>query len=273
MDKNLVQNMFFGYGCVIGAIKKWNSFHRHDEIQFGFYEKGPVEYQLGGQVYRIRQNECVLFWSAIPHLLVTSPPDNIRYWVTIPLNIFIGWGLPEAFTHEILNGKMLKSDHTKLRDLDILSLRTWKEDFCNGDENYRDIISLGIESRIRRFGIESKVDKEINSSIKFENRSLFVKVYEYISKKFHDDISIADIAENAGVHPNYLMTVFKKSCGQSIGQYIAMLRIYEAQRLLTTTDMKIIDIAMESGFGSLSNFYNCFNKYCGKSPKKYRING
>jgi two-component system response regulator YesN len=49
-----------------------------------------------------------------------------------------------------------------------------------------------------------------------------------------------------------------------------MLRIYEAQRYLLTSDMKIIDIAMEVGFGSMSNFYKYFKKTCGKNPKDYR---
>lgn len=271
MEKKSVQEMFFGYGCVIGTVEEWHNFHRHDEIQFGFYQQGPVDYQVGGNVYSIQPTECVLFWAAIPHLLINSPPQNIQYWTTIPLDIFIGWGLPEDFTHRILNGEMLVADHTQLRELDLLRFKIWKDDFAKGDEEFLETISLAIEARIRRFRLEMKSNQCVNRSINLEDRSLFTRVYDYISKNFYHDISVTDIAEHAGVHPNYLMSAFKKSCGQSIGNVITMLRIYEAQRLLTTTDMKIIDIAMESGFGSLSNFYNCFRKHCGKAPKKYRI--
>lgn len=273
MGKNIVQEMFFDYGCVIGTVEQWHNFHRHDEIQFGFYANGPVDYQVGGEVYSIQPSECVLFWAAIPHLLINSPPQNVQYWLTIPLDIFISWGLPEDFTHKILNGRMLKADHTTLRELDRLRFQIWKNDFAKGDEEFIDVVSLAVESRIRRFRLELKDDQPASRSIDVEDRSLFTNVYDYISKNFYHDINVTDIAEHAGVHPNYLMTAFKKSCGQSIGNVITMLRIYEAQRLLTTSNMKIIDIAMESGFGSLSNFYNCFKKHCGKAPKKYRIGG
>ena len=43
-----------------------------------------------------------------------------------------------------------------------------------------------------------------------------------------------------------------------------------AERLLATTDMKIVDIAFASGFGSASRFYSAFEALCRQSPKKYR---
>ncbi len=273
MDKNYVQQLFFGYGCVIAPVDDWHNFHRHDEIQFGFYEKGPVDYQLGGHTHRITPHECVLFWGAIPHLLVDSPSNNTQYWLTIPLDVFVRWGLPENFMHTVLNGQMLKADHQRLRELDKMRLKLWKEDFAAGKKDYLDAVSLAIESRIRRFGLESEVDQTASRAVGSQDRVLFTKVYNYISKNFYDEISIADIAEYVGLHPNYIMTAFKQSCGQSIHKTITMMRIYEAQRLLTTSNMSILDIALESGFGSLSSFYNCFKAHCGKPPKEYRLGG
>ena len=47
-------------------------------------------------------------------------------------------------------------------------------------------------------------------------------------------------------------------------------RVYHAQRLLSSTNSKIMDIALESGFGSLSRFNANFKEFCGVSPKAYR---
>jgi AraC family transcriptional regulator, melibiose operon regulatory protein len=271
MDQQRIKELFCGFGCVVATVEEWHNFHRHDEIQFGFYLDGPVDYQLGGQVYKIMADECVLFWGAIPHLLRSSPQNNRQYWVTIPLEVFVRWGLPEDFMHQILNGQLLKADHKRLRELDIMRLEIWEEDFAEGEEKYLEVIMLAMESRIRRFGLESEVGQTESSAVTLQDRGLFTKVYDYIAKNFYDDIKVTDIAEHVGMHPKYVMTAFKKSCGQSIGKVITMMRIYEAQRLLTTTDMSVIDIALESGFGSLSNFYNCFKKHCGKPPNKYRL--
>jgi YesN/AraC family two-component response regulator len=93
---------------------------------------------------------------------------------------------------------------------------------------------------------------------------------DYITKNFKINIHTDNIAEIAGLNPCYAATLFRKESGITITDFITMLRVYEAQRLLLTSDMKIIDIAMEAGFGSMSNFYNCFKKVCGKNPKDYR---
>lgn len=47
-------------------------------------------------------------------------------------------------------------------------------------------------------------------------------------------------------------------------------RVSHAQRLLTTTDMKVVDIALDSGFPSPARFYAAFKRNAGQSPAKYR---
>jgi transcriptional regulator GlxA family with amidase domain len=49
------------------------------------------------------------------------------------------------------------------------------------------------------------------------------------------------------------------------------LRVSHAQRLLITTNQKITDIALESGFGSVAPFYAAFEKFGGgKTPTAFR---
>lgn len=45
-----------------------------------------------------------------------------------------------------------------------------------------------------------------------------------------------------------------------------------AQRLLTTTNHRVIDIAMECGFGSAARFYSAFSRYCNTKPLDYHRN-
>ena len=47
-------------------------------------------------------------------------------------------------------------------------------------------------------------------------------------------------------------------------------RVSHAQRLLATTDMKIVDVAFDSGFTSISRFNDAFRRACGCSPREYR---
>jgi AraC-like DNA-binding protein len=67
------------------------------------------------------------------------------------------------------------------------------------------------------------------------------------------------------------MALFRERCGVTLGEYLAQQRISQAQRLLATTDKKIVDVAFASGFGSVSQFYDTFAHYCGQTPKDFRL--
>jgi transcriptional regulator GlxA family with amidase domain len=52
--------------------------------------------------------------------------------------------------------------------------------------------------------------------------------------------------------------------------YVTRLRVSRAQQLLATSDDKVVDVALSSGFNSLSRFNDVFKKSCGSSPREYR---
>lgn len=72
------------------------------------------------------------------------------------------------------------------------------------------------------------------------------------------------------MHPASATKLFKKICGMSLMTYITQHRIFHAQRLLFSSDMKIIDVALESGYQSASRFYAAFKEHCGVSPQEFR---
>jgi len=81
---------------------------------------------------------------------------------------------------------------------------------------------------------------------------------------------VVDIARHISMHPASATKLFKRICGMSLMHYITQHRIFHAQRLLMSTDMKIVDVALESGYQSASRFYAAFKEFCGQSPQEYR---
>jgi AraC family transcriptional regulator, melibiose operon regulatory protein len=53
-------------------------------------------------------------------------------------------------------------------------------------------------------------------------------------------------------------------------RFVVEHRVMQAQRELVTTDAKILEIAFNAGFGSLSRFNATFLAVCGCSPREYR---
>ena len=96
------------------------------------------------------------------------------------------------------------------------------------------------------------------------------KMAFFIAENYAKPLRVAEIAKAVGIHPEYAVRLFRKTCGMSLVDYVTKHRISHAQRLLATTNRKVVDIAFESGFSSASRFYAAFQKACGKSPKRYQ---
>ena len=82
--------------------------------------------------------------------------------------------------------------------------------------------------------------------------------------------TLHEMQEHCGIHGSQLNAIFQKLTGFSPVDYLARLRLEHAKSLLRDTDMKIIDIAFECGFGSSQYFSNTFHRATGVSPSTYR---
>lgn len=92
----------------------------------------------------------------------------------------------------------------------------------------------------------------------------------YINENLERPLTLAEISSAAAMSSAYFSTVFKKINGLSPWRYITIKRVEKAVELLKTTDCTSLDIAMQCGFNSSSNFYKAFTAVTGKSPKDYR---
>ena len=114
----------------------------------------------------------------------------------------------------------------------------------------------------------------IDSSVSYKSYKKIIKPMEkslnYIENNLSNDISLAEIADVASMSPTYFSTVFKKLNGISLWEYITAKRIDRAIELLRTTNMTKLDIAMECGFNSSSNFYKAFTRVTGKTPSDFK---
>jgi len=83
--------------------------------------------------------------------------------------------------------------------------------------------------------------------------------------------TLAGMARHCGIQRTQLNKVFQKLTGSSPMEYLFRLRMERAKTLLRETDIKIIDIAFECGYGSSQYFANTFKQSTGMSPSEYRL--
>lgn len=92
----------------------------------------------------------------------------------------------------------------------------------------------------------------------------------YIFENFREEITLSDLARVSGYTPNYFSKRFREVTGNTYVSFLHRLRVNFARMLLSSTDMRIIDIAESSGFESLSSFQRVFRNFTGTTPALYR---
>ena len=95
-------------------------------------------------------------------------------------------------------------------------------------------------------------------------------VYTYIRENYFKPISLEKVSKIARMSPVSFSRYFKINCGAGFIEYLNRVRTNKACYLLRETEYQVHDIAVECGFGSISNFNKQFRKTEGISPRDYR---
>ncbi len=96
------------------------------------------------------------------------------------------------------------------------------------------------------------------------------KAVTKMESNLEEPISIPIIAEDLGISQRKMERLFKKHMGLSAVGFYRKLRLEFARVLLTHTGLQIRDVAVASGFSSLSHFSKAFILVFGKRPRDYR---
>jgi len=98
------------------------------------------------------------------------------------------------------------------------------------------------------------------------------KAIEYIEQHLDEELFSKDIAKAAGYSIYHLTHIFTAVIGEPIGSYIQKRRLSNSCKKLLYSNKRIIDIAMESSFGSSEAYSRAFKSVYGVSPVVYRKN-
>lgn len=93
------------------------------------------------------------------------------------------------------------------------------------------------------------------------------QVMEYINENISSNLSISKIAETLYLHPSYLMHLFKKETGYTIGKYISEKRLFAANQLIAS-GKSITEACYLSGYQNYGTFYHAYKSRYGSSPKE-----
>lgn len=106
-----------------------------------------------------------------------------------------------------------------------------------------------------------------------DNKHTVDKALEYIESHLDENMSLDDIAKHTGYSKFHLNRMFAEQVGCPLQRYIHERRLSNAGEQLVATELPIIDIAHQSGYGSQQAFTLAFRRQYHCTPQVYRNTG
>lgn len=267
----------YGFTCEIWEPRRMPRPDRHDEIEINFLNRGTLTYLIGGERVTVQPRRVTAFWAAVPHQIVAFDDLNFYYVVTVPFGWVLQWGLPEPLLSNLTQGQIVADASSARAFMDSQLFEQWYEDVQTDSDVDRDIVVLELRARLIRLAqsIQPKNESPVTDADTARERpqTNFEKAEAmacFVARNYTSRIQVKDIAQCVDLHPDYAATLFRKTFGTTLNVLITRHRIAHAQRSLVTSDERIVEIAQDSGFDSLSRFNRAFKQLAGMTPRQYR---
>ncbi|GAA3401196.1 AraC family transcriptional regulator [Paenibacillus hodogayensis] len=251
--------------------------HRHDYLEMSYVIGGEGTETINGATHPMKPGTLSFIQPYQIHELFTFPGCTLTLY-----NIRFSHGLfAELESKAELQRLLIGTDaalpsyhHFEGEQGDSLrrAFDALYEEY-RGDESWRRLrmkimlidILIGFDrNRTRAAALQARHEEGA------AGKSLFLDIIRFIQHRYKEDLTLNAVADHFRISPAYLSTLFRKKTGRTFLQHVHDVRLRHACGLLSSTDMKIADIAMEAGYGSYNTFSRIFRELKGTTPNDYR---
>ena len=98
------------------------------------------------------------------------------------------------------------------------------------------------------------------------------KSIRYMQSHFSENVTLEVLGELTGYSNLHLLRLFRQDLGQTPHNFLTAVRLEQAKKLLSETDVGLEEIAQTCGFRSVSHFKSLFKQQTHYTPGSYRKN-
>jgi AraC-like DNA-binding protein len=249
--------------------------HHHEEFELNFIQNGKgARRVVGDHIEEIEEIELALIGSNLQHAWFTHKckSKEIRE-VTIQFH-------KDLFDEKLLRRNQLSFIRSMLEKSGrgilfskettlAIAPRLLNLDQKHGFDSVLELMSILHDlstSRNSRLLSDSSFNQ---TEISYNSRRV-EKAFEYLNQNFDKQITLAEVARQAGMTEVSFSRFFKSRSGKTFIDSLNDIRMGHASRMLIDTTQSISEIAYNCGFNNISNFNRIFKKKKNCTPKEFR---
>ena len=254
-------------------LRKRPVWHMHPEYEIVYISDGQGKRHIGNHMSRFENGDLILLGPNLPHFGFTQEQQEDHYEIVVQMREdFLGRdfkNLPEfrdisrlfdrARTGLSFSGKTKAEVGRKL-------LRIYKAQPFERLLGFLEVLQqLALSDEFEPLNVNG-----LTLNVMIEDEVRIQNVYAHVQNHYKENITLDEIARIANMTVPAFCRFFKRATNQTFTQFVNEVRVTQASKLLSETDILITEVAHESGFNNLSHFNKSFLKITGQRPSEYR---
>jgi len=227
--------------------------HFHAGIELVYLLKGQLEATINGQNIILGENQLLVVNCYSVHRFFSIDSETITS--IIPLS-----AVPSM--QKVLTANRFK--HPIIDDDAERNLASLMHLLMAHPEN--EFMQKGIAYTILGYLAEKITLEPLATS---DQVDLICKILNYLNDNFTQQITVDQLAARFGYSRSRFSHMFKSTIGYSLPQYLNMLRCRSIAESLVSTDIPVVELAINAGFNNTHSFYTAFKSCYNMTPREY----
>lgn len=247
--------------------------HWHEEIEIVYVYEGPLYLTISDASFVGQSGDVFIVNSKEIHEMY-APNKYVRYGTLLFSLNYLLFGDGDFITHEylqpLING-VTSFKHQITEPLLCEKIFEIIAELLRLNKQKVPAYRFGTKALLLQIiSLFFQYDLEQNNTSLQKNTTLNREILTYISEHYSTNLTLGEIANKFHMSYKYFSRYFKNTFHSTLSEYIMKLRMERAELLLSTTELAITEISMQTGFNNISFFIRCFKKTYGCSPLQYR---
>lgn len=251
--------------------------HRHQYFEIGYCHSGAGGYMVGSRFIPFVAGDAVALCGQEYHMWGRCTDDEPTMWTIVRVDVAAMLDSISGVDDHLLDtNRLLAPEYPRVLSSEeypepVGIIHRIAEEMAHRQSDYRSLVRVKILELMislhRHFGagrtrVHTLPDQAVASRV---NPAL-----EHIACNYGNTISIPDLAERCGLKPLSFRRAFRRATGKLPHAYLTAVRVDMAARTLRSSERPIGQIALDTGFATLSSFNRSFRKLTGMSPGEWR---
>lgn len=253
-----MEQLFLSRGSTSSSVLMKSHFHDFYEIYY--LADGNMRYIIADEFYEIRKNDVVLIPRGVIHNTSYGDGGTKRLLINFSESIIQHPSLLSVFDKRTV----------KLSERDAFTFESIFKNLENErdrDDKYSKILITQYLSELLILFSRSEV-KDAPQRLDGYTQ-IMQSAVKYINLNFSQELPLADLAFKFGLSKSFFSRKFKEITGFGVSEYITLVKIKNAEKMLVDGKHSITDVAFACGFNDCSYFAATFKKLMGTTPHKF----